>query len=220
MVPRPLPDSPTEQLKPLITMDFSSLQEINPEIIGWIRGEGTGIDYPVMQTDNNSYYLTHLYNGEYNNNGSIFMDYRNNGDLSDKNTVLYGHHMRNDVLMFGSLKEYNDQEFYEANPTMAIYTPDGDYMIELISGTVENGDYEFIRFHFESDEAFLNYVEELRSRSTFTSGVEVQAEDQIISLCTCSYERNNARYMVVGRLVPLYQPQQAVTQDTMQKDLL
>ena len=88
-----LPELPSESFQPLISMDFSDLKEINPEIVGWIKGEGTGIDYPVMQADNNSYYLKHLYNGEYNNNGSIFMDYRNSGDFSDKNTVLYGHHM-------------------------------------------------------------------------------------------------------------------------------
>ena len=109
--------------------------------------------------------------------------------------------------MFGGLKEYKDQGFYEANPTMMLYTPDGDYLIELISGTVENGNYEFVRLDFESDEAFLNYVEELKSRSTFASNVEIQPDDQIICLCTCSYEWNNARYMVVGRLVPLYQTQ-------------
>ncbi len=193
--------------KPLVSMDFSDLQEINPEIIGWIRMEGSDIDYPIMQTNNNSYYLTHLYNREYNNNGSIFMDCRNSADFSDKNTVLYGHHMRNDVAMFASLKWYKDQEFYEANPTITLFTPEGDYLIELICGTVENGNHEFISFDFEDSEAFLSYIEEFRSRSTFTSDVEVQSGDQIVSLCTCSYEWENARYMVIGRLVRLYEAQ-------------
>ena len=90
---------------------------------------------------------------------------------------------------------------------MMLYTPGGNYLIELISGTVENGNQEFVRFDLENDDAFLSYVEELKSRSTFASDLEVRADDMIVSLCTCSYERNNARYMVVGRLVPLYQTQ-------------
>lgn len=215
---KPLPELPSEPSQPVVSMDFSGLQEINPEIVGWIKGEGTGIDYPVMQADNNSYYLTHLYNGEYNNNGSIFMDYRNSGDFSDKNTVLYGHHMRNGT-MFGDLEQYKDQEFFNAHPVMMLYTPGGDYLIELISGTVEDGTYEFVRFDLENNDSFLNYMEGLRSRSTFISDVEVQIDDQIIALCTCTYDWNNARYMVTGRLVPLYQTQQIVIKDTIQKDL-
>ena len=212
---KPLPELPSEPSQPVVSMDFSGLQEINPEIVGWIKGEGTGIDYPVMQADNNSYYLTHLYNGEYNNNGSIFMDYRNSGDFSDKNTVLYGHHMRNGN-MFGDLEQYKDQEFFNAHPVMMLYTPGGDYLIELISGTVEDGTYEFVRFDLENNDSFLNYMEGLRSRSTFISDVEVQIDDQIIALCTCTYEWNNARYMVIGKLVRLYQSR-SVSHNTMEK---
>ena len=89
---------------------------------------------------------------------------------------------------------------------MKLLTPHGDYLIELISGTVEDGNYEFVRFDLESNKAFLDYVEELRSRSTFTSYANVRADDKIICFCTCSYEWNNARYMVVGRKLRLYQP--------------
>lgn len=212
---KPLPELPSEFSQPVISMDFSDLKEINPEIVGWIKGEGTGIDYPVMQADNNSYYLKHLYNGEYNDSGSIFMDYRCSADFSDKNTVLYGHHMRNST-MFGDLEKYRDQEFYEDNPTITVFTPEGDYLIELISGTVEDGTYEFVRFDLENNDSFLNYMEGLRSRSTFISDVEVQIDDQIIALCTCTYEWNNARYMVIGKLVRLYQSR-SVSHNTMEK---
>ena len=207
---KPLPELPPEQLQPLVSMDFSSLQEINPEIIGWISNVGTNIDYPIMQTGNNSYYLKHLYNGEYNDSGSIFMDYRCSADFSDKNTVLYGHHMRNST-MFGYLERYKDQEFFEDNPTITVFTPEGDYLIELISGTVENGNREFVRLNLDNCKVFLAYVDELRRRSTFTSDVEVQKDDQIISMCTCTYDWNNARYMVVGRLVRLYEAPQSAS---------
>ena len=190
---------------PLVSMDFSELQQINSEIIGWIWSEGCSMDYPIMQTYDNSYYMYHLYNREYNPHGSIFQDYRCAEDFTGKSSVLYGHAIRDEkAVMFGKLKEYKNQEFYDANPTMMLYTPNGDYLIELFSGTVEDGNYEFIRFEFEDDADFIDYVEDLKSRSTFKSDVEVSADDQIISLLTCSYETLNARYMVVGKLVRLY----------------
>lgn len=190
---------------PVISMDFTALKEINSEVVGWIQADGTNIDYPVVRTDNNEYYLEHLYNREPNGHGAIFMDYRNSSDFSDKNSVIYGHHMGNGT-MFATLREYKSQEFYDANPVMNICTPEGDYRVELICGTIESGDYEFVRFEFDSDEDFMNYIEKFRERSTFASDVELQPGDRIVSLCTCSYETANARFLVIGKLVPLTEP--------------
>lgn len=195
-----------------ISMDFSELQQVNGDIIGWLYGEGTNIDYPVLRAEDNDYYLEHLYNGEVNANGSLFADFRNRGDFSDRNTVIYGHHMANGA-MFGSLELYRDQDFYETVPTMMLYTPEGDYLVELISGTHENGyDDGFMSFEFESDEEFLQYVDSFRARSTFQSDVVVKPGDRLISLCTCAYVFDNARYMVIGRLVELYETEEADTQ--------
>ena len=186
-----------------ISMDFTELLKINPDIKGWIFGEDTNVDYPVLQTDNNEFYLDHLYNKEANSSGSIFADYRNHGDFTDRITMLYGHHMRNGT-MFGSIEQYASQDFYDSTPTMMLYTPEGDYLIELISGTHENGDEQFVEFEFKTEEDFLKYVESFRERSTFKSDVVVQPGDKLISLCTCAYVFNNARYMLMGRLVPIY----------------
>lgn len=182
-------------------IDFALLREENPEIAAWIKAEGTAIDYPVLRGEDNTYYLNHLYTGETNRMGSIFMDYRNDKAFKDKNTVIYGHNMQ-DGAMFNALGEYKSQEFYDAVPTMEIYTPEGEYVIELISGTVEDGNYEFVKFNFEDQGELNAYVKELKSRSTFKSSVEVGPDDKLISLCTCSYELFNGRYMLVGRLVP------------------
>ena len=157
----------------------------------------------MLHTDNNEYYMDHLYNKEANSSGSIFADYRNHGDFSDRNTVLYGHHMGNGT-MFGSIEHYASQDFYDSTPTMMLYTPEGDYLIELISGTHESGDEQFVEFEFKTEEDFMKYVESFRERSTFKSDVQVQPGDKLISLCTCAYVFNNARYMLMGRLVPLY----------------
>ena len=174
--------------------DFSSLQSGSPDTVAWITGEDTPIDYPVMHTDNNEYYLSHLYSGEENRYGALFADCRN--------TVIYGHNMKNDA-MFGSLMGYKEQAYYEEHPTMTLYTPDGDYTIELLSGTLENGDREFVRFRFESEEDFTGYIQSLQSRSTFSSHGTAVPGDRLVSLCTCTYEQNNARYLVVGRLLPV-----------------
>lgn len=182
--------------------DFSSLQSGSPDTVAWITGEDTPIDYPVVHTDNNEYYLSHLYSGEENRYGALFADCRNTRLFTDPNTVIYGHNMKNDA-MFGSLMGYKEQAYYEEHPTMTLYTPDGDYTIELLSGTLESGDREFVRFRFESEEDFTGYIQSLQSRSTFSSHGTAVPGDRLVSLCTCTYEQNNARYLVVGRLLPV-----------------
>lgn len=188
----------------IMSVDFAPLKEINTEIVAWLFAEGTLIDYPVLHTNNNSYYLNHLYTGETNKSGSLFLDYRNTGLFTERNTVIYGHYMTNDT-MFGSLKLYKEQDFYDEYPTMQLYTPDGDYLIELICGTVEDGNYEFVQFEFVDEDAFIEYIDAQRGRSTFQSDVELSPGDRIVSLCTCSYEWNNARYMIIGKLTPIMQ---------------
>lgn len=183
-------------------MDFAPLKSINGDIVAWLYAEGTVIDYPVLHTTDNEYYLTHLYTGETNRSGSLFADCRNTGLFTEQNTVIYGHNMRSGA-MFHSFEEYKAQDYYDAVPAMTLYTPAGDYLVELFSGTVEDGSYEFVRFEFASGEEFLAYVDSFRARSTFRSGVAVEPTDRIVSLCTCSYERDNARYMLMGKLTPI-----------------
>ena len=105
--------------------------------------------------------------------------------------------------MFHTLEGYKKQDYYDSHPIMILYTPDGDYLVELISGTIEDGMKEFVKFDFENEEDFTEYVNALRSRSTFQSTVELQPDDRLLSLCTCSYEWSEARYLVVGRLTPI-----------------
>jgi sortase, SrtB family len=180
-------------------MDFAPLQAVNTDVVGWILAEGRAIDYPVVRGDDNEYYLTHLFNNEQNKLGSIFMDYRNHGNFSDKNTVIYGHNMKNGS-MFASLAGYKDQNYYDSFPTMMLYTPGGDFTIEFFAGIVADGNYEFVRFSFQDDKDFLDYINTLKGKSTFKSNTVVNADDQIVTLCTCSYEYNNARYALFGKL--------------------
>lgn len=187
---------------PQVSMDFSALKEQCPDIRAWLFAEGTRLDYPVVQTDNNEYYLKHLYNGERNSSGALFIDYRNTGLFTDRNTVIYGHFTK-DGGMFATVRSYRKQRFYDEHPTMLLYTPAGDYLVELVCGTVEDGNAEFVEFEFDTDSDFHAYIDPRIERSTFKSDVEVGPQDKLVSLCTCSYERENARYMLIGKLTPL-----------------
>lgn len=192
------------------SMDFAALQKINPGIAAWIRAEEIGIDYPVMYTDNNTFYLTHLYDGTENPNGALFIDCNNPEPFRDRNTAVYGHNMQSGA-MFHALNGYRSQEYYGKCPAMMLYTPEGDYRIELVSGTVENGDTGFIRFQFESEEDFIRYVDKLKAGSTFRSEVKLQPGDRLISMCTCTSDSpDNLRYLLVGKLTELYEKESAV----------
>lgn len=185
-------------------MDFAPLKAVNSDVVGWILSEGSAIDYPVVRGEDNEYYLSHLFNREQNKLGSLFMDCRNAGTFSDKNTVIYGHNMK-DGSMFASLTKYKNQNYYDKFPAMALYTPDGDFTIELFAGVVSDGNDEFVRFQFKEDQDFRDYIDALKEKSTFESDTVVKSDDRIVTLCTCSYEFNNARYALFGKLTPIKQ---------------
>ncbi len=182
-------------------MDYSYLRTVNEDLVAWITAEGLPIDLPVVQGEDNDYYLTHRFDREPNRLGTLFVDMHNKPDFTDKNTVIYGHNM-NDGSMFASLVNYKSQEFYNDFPTMDIFTPQGDYTIEIFAGQLADGNDPFIQFDFKDDMDFMTYITTLKVISTFESPVEVGVDDQIITLSTCTEDFNNARYVLYGRLVP------------------
>lgn len=189
-------------LREMKQVDFAALKQVNTDVVAWISAEESIIDYPVVQGADNEYYLTHLFNGSKNKLGSLFVDYRTPGDFSERSTVIYGHNMK-DGSMFATLTQYKDQDYYKSHPAMQLYTPDGAYRLEFFAGIVADGDYEFIRYEFDNDTDFLDYIDTLKNESTFISNVPVAAHERIVALCTCSYEFNNARYALFGKLVPI-----------------
>jgi sortase B len=203
----PDPDAPeTIEVIPVpdaiagMQIDFESLQEINPDVIGWLYCPDTVIDYPVVQGEDNSYYLTHLYDGKKNSNGSIFMDYRGSADFSDVNTLIYGHHMKNGK-MFASLEGYKKQVYYDAHPALYLFTPDGNYEIQVFAGIVQSGQTAPPYTSFSDEAQYLELLASLNERSTFKSDVEVPVFAQLITLMTCTYDYQDARYYLVGKLV-------------------
>ena len=199
-------DAPDEEEEPVevspISVDFASLQAQNPEAAGWIYCPNTVINYPIAHTEDNFTYLNHLLSGEQNANGTIFIDCQNAKDFSDKNTLIYGHDM-NDGSMFASLRNYRDAAYYPEHPCLYISTPDKNFRLDLFAGLVTEPDSYVYARQFDEEEQFLAYIESAKAESTFQSDVEVGIEDQICVLSTCTYEFNDARYVVIGKLVEI-----------------
>ena len=188
----------TEDAEPeMITVDFDALREVNSDVIAWIYCPDTQINYPVVQGPDNDYYLSHLLDGSYNANGTIFMDYHGAADFSDANNILYGHHMKTGA-MFANLIKYKDPDFYEKHPCMYLFTPQQNYRLDLFAGLVVEADDDI---YF--GDVTMEQLQRCVSRSTFTAQTDIPAENPIVTLSTCSYEFDDARYIVLAELVPI-----------------
>ncbi|QHW34280.1 class B sortase [Paenibacillus rhizovicinus] len=181
-------------------VDFAALSDLNPDTVAWLKSDNTAIDYPVVQGQDNAYYLGHLFTGEANRMGSLFVDYRTPGDFSGRMTIIYGHHMNNGS-MFASLLKYKEQKYYDAHKQMQVETPSGRYTLELFAGIIADGKEEFLRRDFDDNDDYAAYIHSLAEASTFRSDVTVAADARIVALVTCSYEYTNARYALFGKLV-------------------
>ena len=183
-------------------LDFEALAERFPGVVAWIQLEGTKLDYPVMQWTDNYHFLGHLPDGTRQRSGSVFLDYRNSADFSDVNTLIYGHESRTGD-MFGILKSYRKQSFYEENPVIYIYTPERDFELVLVAGYLVDSGVETPPLSFRDDAAFDAHIASIKQRSLFQSDVwaSASAGDRIVSLCTCAYDYPNARLVIVGKLV-------------------
>lgn len=186
-----------------IFVDFPMLLEISEHVIGWLYCEDTVINYPVVQSGNNSDYLRHMLDGTYNTCGTLFMDYRCQSDFRDGNSIIYGHNMRNGT-MFNILVEYKDQAFYDDHPVMYFLTPDGNYAFYLFAGFVTPSDSWVYTFSFETKEAKEEYLQKCLENSLFTADFIPSADDPLMTLSTCSRDYGNARYVVMGILKPAY----------------
>jgi len=186
-----IPEIPSEE--PSFEVDFEELKKINSDVIGWIVIERTQVNYPIVQGNNNSYYLNHSYDKKWNSLGSIFADYQSSNDFTDYNTFIYGHHTKNGS-MFGELYKYMEESFYKENKTFYLYTPTGNYEAEIFSAYLDSTTSESYNQSFNSIEEFNDYIELVKEKSNYNTGVEIDAtKDKTITLYSCSHESNRQK---------------------------
>lgn len=180
-------------------VDFEGLRAKNSDVAGWIYGPDTVINYPVVQGADNEFYLTHMFDGRENKCGSIFMDTLNREDFSDSNSILYGHHMKNGS-MFAGLIKYQSQSYYDSHPVLWLVTPDKSYRVEVFAGFVTSADSEVWQLEFADSGEYRSWLDRMVGNSAFESNISPGTDDRVLTLATCSYEYDDARFVVMGIL--------------------
>jgi sortase B len=185
-----------------IRSGFDTLLEENEDLVGWITMEGTQIDYPIVQAEDNVEYLTRNFYKDDNRAGSIFMDFRNDIESTGQNTILYGHRMK-DGSMFEQLSKYQDEEFFKNHQTFQFDTLYDSYEAEIFAVYATTTDFNYIQTDFSNDEEYEQLIKNIEEESIYETDVEVSAADQIITLSTCDYvlDEDKGRLVVQAKLV-------------------
>lgn len=185
---------------PLINVDFESLLKTNNETVGWINVNNTNINYPFVQGINNTYYLNHSFDKSYNSAGWVFMDYRNNKEMNNKNTILYAHG-RIDKTMFGSLYKTQYPAWYQnrSNHIIRISTPSVNMSYQIFSVYKIEEESYYIQTDFTSDSEYLEFLNTIKGRSKYDFNVVLNESDKIITLSTCANDKE--RYVVHAKLI-------------------
>lgn len=181
--------------------DYQKLLDINSDFKGWITIPNTEVNYPIVQTIDNNYYLNHNFNREENDGGAIFIASENETPLKERNTIIHGHHMK-DGSMFASLRNYKEPSFLDSNKKIYISTKDEVLVYEIFSVYVLKASSEPYKYSFASDEEYTSYLMSLNVNSyTRIDTKEFTKDDKIITLSTCTYEVEDGRLLLHARLI-------------------
>ena len=200
-----------EEITPTKTEKMLQLEELkkqNDDIVGWLEIEGTNINYPVMQTTDNEYYMTHNYKKEYSAEGSIFLDKDYNWDIPSTNLLMYGHNNKNGS-MFQNLMNYKDEEFYKQHPIINFTTINEDKKYEIIavfySRVYYKNEKNVFRYYYflnaDNKEEFDYYINESKKASLYDTGKTAEYGEQLLTLSTCSYHTEDGRFVVVAKKI-------------------
>ena len=185
-----------------LSIDFETLFEINPDIVAWLYIPGTPISYPLLHGSDNHFYLTHTFDRKANALGSIFLDYRNDPDFADFNTIIYGHNTRDDA-MFGSLKRFKEQAYADENGVIHILKSglSGEALVYEIFSVYETpGTSDTYTIRFPSEEAFAEYIKKMASGTIVDTG-SLSDASRIITLSTCTPNDRDTRLVIQAKLV-------------------
>src|SRR5690625_228967 len=182
---------------------FDQLLSQNEDVVGWITVDGTQIDYPILQAEDNVKYLNRNFYHEESRAGSIFLDYRNDIQLDDeRNIVVYGHRMK-DGSMFQHITKFLDEDFFKEHRTIEFDTLYEHYEAEIFAVYNTLTTFDYIQTYFEDDHDYENLLTEIKDYSKFDAGVEVTADDKIITLSTCDYvlDQDQGRLVLHAKLI-------------------
>lgn len=178
----------------MINVDFNSLKRTNPDVVGWLKVNGTNINYPFVQSSDNEYYLTHSFNKSYNGAGWVFLDYRNNG-TNNKNTIIYAHG-RSNKTMFGTLKNVLNNGWLNNtnNYVIKISTETENSLWQIFSVYRIPTTSDYLQTNFNDETEYQNFLDMIKDRSSHNFDTNVASTDNILTLSTCY---NNSDKMVV-----------------------
>lgn len=184
----------------LINVDFTELKKTNSDVLGWIQVNGTNINYPIVQTNNNKYYLTHSIDKTYTDAGWVFMDYRNDINTDIKNMIIYAHARKN-TTMFGSLKNIlkNDWYYDINNHVIKISTEKENTLWQVFSIYKIPTTNDYIQTDFYSENEYNEFLQMLKNRSQFKFNTSLNANDRIVTLSTCY--TNNQKVVLHAKLI-------------------
>lgn len=179
-------DTETVEVNVSKRINFKELKERNSDTVGWIEMKNNNVDYPFVQTNDNSYYLNHSFDKRYTDAGWIWLDYRNNLERDDDNLIIYGH-ARKDKSMFGTLKYSLKSDWYtnEENHIITIYLENETRYYQIFSSYhIKTEDY-YLTVNFNNRDDFQNFLNTLKNRSVYDYGVDLNSDDKILTLSTC-----------------------------------
>ena len=180
-------------------MDFAALRAVNPDVVGWILIPGTPISYPLVQGEDNQYYLDHTWKKTKSVVGSIFMEKTNHRSFSDFHTILYGHRMNNGS-MFAALKYYREQAYWSAHPTIYITDDSGRRAYEIFAAYEVGTQEDTYRIQMRGNEEKQAFLDSCTDKSVISTGVTPTVHDQILTLSTCTGRGHATRWVVQARL--------------------
>ncbi len=192
---------------PPILAKYETLYKKNKKLIGWLKIADTNIDYPVMQTSNNEYYLDHNFDQEYDKNGSLFLDKDCNAAFPNTNMIIYGHHMKSGK-MFGNLNYYSKESYYKEHPQIQFDTiyEEGIYDIMYVFRSRIYNENEIVFKYYQffdvnSADEFYSAMDEMARMSLYDTGVTAEYGDKLITLSTCDNSEEDGRFVVVAKKV-------------------
>lgn len=181
---------------------LAELKAINPDTVAYLEiPKIEKFGYPVVQTDNNDFYLTHNFFKEYSKHGAVFMDYRNNPNFLDSNTIIYGHNMK-DGTMFEPLTNFSKEDFFKAHNKVLLFTEGKTWTYEVISAyKTDSSKNNYIITNFASDKEKQAYIDKILGDSQVKTDTKVTVDNKLITLSTCTNNYDEERYVVHAILV-------------------